>query len=241
MPAESNVLLIIDNEVEHTSIQRYFLQFDYEVIIASDLSHLQRIESKLAAILLHICFIQQDSTILETLFLKYAIPIIIIDDHYDELSCVKALEAGADDYLTKPILPRELHARLNAITRRIQIANDTFETDQEVLEFANWRLFPASRRLLDFEGNELSLSASEYTLLLAFVHQPQRVLARELLLQYTKNDDLLPFDRRIDVQISRLRQKIEVDKHKPVLIKTIRNGGYLFTAPVKLSKVQPPG
>lgn len=88
----------------------------------------------------------------------------------------------------------------------------------------------------DNTNEELSLSAGEYDLLLTFVQQPQRVLDRELLLHITKNSDLNPFDRRIDVQISRLRQKIEVDAKNPTLIKTIRNGGYMFTAQVTTLK-----
>lgn len=111
------------------------------------------------------------------------------------------------------------------------------EQEKEILVFVNWRLYPASRRVFNNENDqELVLSAGEYDLLLTFVQQPQRVLDREHLLQITKNSDLNPFDRRIDVQISRLRQKIEIDAKKPVLIKTIRNGGYMFTAPVTITK-----
>ena len=96
--------------------------------------------------------------------------------------------------------------------------------------------YPASRQVFDEQNQELQLSVGEYDLLYTFVQQPQRVLDREFLLQVTKNSDLNPFDRRIDVQISRLRQKIEVDTKQPDLIKTIRNGGYMFTAPVTVVK-----
>ena len=123
-----------------------------------------------------------------------------------------------------------MHARLSAL-RRVNALQDT-EQEKEILLFANWRLYPASRQIFSKSNQELQLSAGEYDLLLAFVRQPQSVLGREFLLQITKNSDLNPFDRRIDVQISRLRQKIETDAKKPALIKTIRNGGYLFTARV---------
>ena len=136
---------------------------------------------------------------------------------------------GADDFVIKPLYPRELHARIGAISRRVTRAQQKNSVGKEVLMFTNWRLYPASRQIFGENNQELQLSAGEYDLLFAFVHQPQRVLDREFLLQVTKNSDLNPFDRRIDVQISRLRQKIELDKKKPALIKTIRNGGYIFT------------
>ena len=117
-----------------------------------------------------------------------------------------------------------------AITRRIIRVQQNTAQGKDVLVFANWRLNPASRQVFDKNNQELQLSAGEYDLLFIFVQQPQRILDRDLLLQITKNTGHGPFDRRIDVQISRLRQKIEINAKKPTLIKTIRNGGYMFTS-----------
>ena len=115
----------------------------------------------------------------------------------------------------------ELHARICAITRRVQWSTQAVNHEKEVLTFANWRLYPTSRRL--FSGHrEQPISAKEYDLLLAFVRHPQRILDRDYLSHMTQCSGHRPLDRRIDVQICRLRNKIEVDAKKPVLIKTIR-------------------
>lgn len=224
-------LLIIDDASEDTRIQDYFTKFDYQIIYYNNLNYLSD-DLNPIALLINSSLIAHDTCIINSIYHRYPVPIIIISDIKNEERCVQMLEAGADDFLIKPIHPRELHARISAIGRRVQRSIQHCEQEKEVMIFANWRLYPASRQLFDEKQQELLLSAGEYDLLLAFLHRPQRVLDREFLLQMTKNSDLAPFDRRIDVQISRLRQKIETDAKKPMLIKTIRNGGYLFTSPV---------
>ncbi|CEK09560.1 response regulator transcription factor [Legionella hackeliae] len=232
-------LLIIDDTPIDEHLIDYFAKFDFNIIQQPDLSTLNSDMEPPAALLVNWSLIQADENIIHKLYQRYTVPLLVISDKIDESICVRMLEAGADDFLVKPLHPRELHARISAISRRVQRATKETEQEKEVLLFANWRLYPASRQV--FENNtreELQLSAGEYDLLLAFARQPQRVLGREFLLQLTKNSDLTPFDRRIDVQISRLRQKIETDAKKPALIKTIRNGGYLFTARVLTIKEQ---
>ncbi|ASQ47125.1 winged helix-turn-helix domain-containing protein [Legionella clemsonensis] len=233
-------LLIIDDAPLDEQLVDYFAKFDFNIIQQSDFSQLDKgINPPPAALLVNWALIQKDESIISKLYHRYTVPLLVISDKVDEDVCVHMLESGADDFLVKPIHPRELHARISAISRRVQRAAKEAEQEKEVLLFANWRLYPASRQVFDSNThNELQLSAGEYDLLLAFVRQPQRVLGREFLLQLTKNSDLTPFDRRIDVQISRLRQKIETDAKKPALIKTIRNGGYLFTARVLSIKEQ---
>lgn len=232
MLSPSKHLLIIDDAPPDAELLEYFAKFGYQVIQQSDLSKLGQEAETPIALLIHQSFLQNDFSKLNELYHAYPIPLIVISNDNNEETCVQMLEAGADDFLTKPIHPRELHARITAIKRRVLRSRQASGQEKEVLLFANWRLYPASRQLYDEKNQELVLSAGEYDLLLAFLRQPQRVLGREFLLQLTKNSDLNPFDRRIDVQISRLRQKIELDAKKPALIKTIRNGGYLFTAPV---------
>ncbi|MDI9818766.1 MULTISPECIES: response regulator transcription factor [unclassified Legionella] len=233
MSSHRKYLLIIDDAPVEGQVIEYFSNFDYDLVQQSDFSLLGTESEPPAAVLINGALVQANQSIIVNLYQRYPVPLIIISDRADENMCVQMLEAGADDFLVKPLHPRELHARLSAITRRVQRATKDAELEKEVLLFANWRLYPASRQVFDdMTHEELQLSAGEYELLLAFVQQPQRVLGREYLLQLTKNSDLTPFDRRIDVQISRLRQKIETDAKKPALIKTIRNGGYLFTAHV---------
>ncbi|MDP1603726.1 MAG: response regulator transcription factor [Legionella sp.] len=224
-------LLIIDDAAKDSQLEDYFAKFDYQIIQQANLSQFH-LEFEPAALLINSSLIKIDSDIIDLLYHRFPVPLIVISDKENEEMCVRMLEAGADDFLVKPIHPRELHARIGAISRRVQRSLKETEQEKNVYSFANWRLYPASRQLFDENQQELQLSAGEYDLLLAFVRQPQRVLGREFLLQITKSSDLNPFDRRIDVQISRLRQKIETDAKRPALIKTIRNGGYLFTSPV---------
>ncbi|MFA5961001.1 MAG: winged helix-turn-helix domain-containing protein [Tatlockia sp.] len=229
MLAHKKYLFVIDKAPWEEAIFTYFAKFNYEIIQYTALAHLANESIEPEALLIHSDFFKKDLFLLDSLYQRYPVPLLVINDQVDEDVAVRMLEAGADDFLIKPIHPRELHARICAISRRVPRAN---EKGKEVLLFSGWRLYPASRQIFSTTNQELLLSAGEYDLLCAFINQPQRVLGRDFLLQVTKNSDMTPFDRRIDVQISRLRQKIEFDAKNPVLIKTIRNGGYLFTARV---------
>ncbi|AMQ29144.1 TPA: winged helix-turn-helix domain-containing protein [Legionella pneumophila] len=230
--SQRHYLLFIDNEPVNEELKDYFEKFNLDIIQQKKLFPIHVEKGLPTAILINWSLLRTEPEAIEQFYNMYPVPLIVINNKPDEESSVAMLEAGADDFMTKPIYPRELHARIGAISRRVIRAQQKVDHGKEVLMFANWRLYPASRQVFGENNEELQLSAGEYDLLLTFVQQPQRVLDREFLLQITKNTDLVPFDRRIDVQISRLRQKIEIDKKKPALIKTIRNGGYMFTARV---------
>lgn len=235
--SDTSYLLFIDETPVSEDIKNYFAHFNIVIIQQRQLPLLSLEEGIPLAILIHWSILQNTLETIHQLYRMYPVPLIVINDKPDEEICIKVLEAGADDFIINPIYPRELHARVGAISRRVSLAQQQIDPEQNVIVFTSWRLYPASRRIFNTENNqELLLSAGEYDLLLTFIQHPQRVLDRELLLQITKSSDLNPFDRRIDVQISRLRQKIEVDAKKPVLIKTIRNGGYMFTAQIKMLK-----
>lgn len=236
MPRTS-YLLFIDRDPVSEELKSYFAQFNITIVEQQKLLPIPLSQGTPMAILIHWSVLQNELAIMHQFYTTYPVPLLVIHDHPDENACIKVLEAGADDFIIKPIYPRELHARVSAINRRVSRAQHHIELNKEFLSFGEWRLDPAARRVFNIGTNqELPLSAGEYDLLLTFIQQPQHVLDRELLLQTTKNSDLNPFDRRIDVQISRLRQKIEVDAKKPILIKTIRNGGYMFTAEVTVIK-----
>ena len=236
--SDQKSLLIIDEMIIDNKFQVYFAQFGFYIIQKYELNpYFEGFES-LAALLINWSLIKANSTIIDKLYRQYSIPIIIISDTNNEEVCVRMLEAGADDFIIKPINPRELHARIGAITRRVHRTNQpTNNSEKEVILFANWSLYPTSRQLFNGQTEQL-LSTKEYDLLLAFLRQPQHILDREFLSQITQCGTLSPLARRIDVQICRLRQKIEVDANKPMLIKTIRNSGYIFTAPVQMIKKQ---
>ena len=230
--SSSQCLFIIDNTPQDQRISNYFTQFGFKIIHYPNLTQVDQSTEKPAALLINWQLLQNSAMNLETLFECFHAPLIIISDTPNEEVGIQMLESGADDFIVKPINPRELHARITAINRRIQKIFKAQHDEKEVFAFNNWHLYLASHQLFNDQNEELKLSASEYNLLLAFLRQPQQVLGREFLLQLTKNSDLSPLDRRIDIQISRLRHKIEQDTKKPILIKTIRNGGYLFTAQV---------
>ncbi len=162
-----------------------------------------------------------------------SIPVIMLTVMDEETDKIVGLEMGADDYVAKPFNPRELLARMKAVLRRARgTSSNVAGSHRHILTFANWKLDSGLRRLESPDGLIVDLSTGEFDLLLAFVEHPRRVLSRDQLLDLTRGRSEAPFDRSVDMQVSRLRQKIEVDPAKPELIKTVRGGGYLFTPPV---------
>ncbi len=179
-------------------------------------------------------------------------PVIMLTAMGEEVDRIIGLEMGADDYLAKPFSPRELLARIKAVLRRAPAvgasgtggpamrgpgsrAGHPTEAGEgsRVFRFAGWRLDLDSRELISPAGELVALSGGEFALLAAFATHPQRVLSRDQLLDLARGRDAQPFDRAIDVQVSRLRRKIEPDPHEPTLIKTVRGGGYLFSPAVE--------
>jgi two-component system OmpR family response regulator len=163
------------------------------------------------------------------------VPVIITTgDRRDEIDRVVGLELGADDYLTKPFSLRELLARIRAVLRRQEAGRAVVQRDPERgrCGFGGWQLDRRVRRLIDPSGGQVALTKGEYALLTAFLDAPQRPLSREHLLQATRvHEDI--FDRSIDVQILRLRRKLELDPSAPQIIQTERGVGYVFALPVE--------
>lgn len=159
-------------------------------------------------------------------------PVIMLTAMGEETDRIVGLEMGADDYLAKPFSPRELLARVKAVLRRASGPPASGGAAGKTLGFEGWTLDLAKRELRSPDGVLVQLSAGEYDLLVAFVEHPQRVLTRDQLLDLARGRSAVPFDRSIDVQVSRLRRKIEPDPADPTMIKTVRGGGYLFTPAV---------
>jgi two-component system OmpR family response regulator len=166
-----------------------------------------------------------------------AIPIIMLTAMGEETDRIVGLEMGADDYLPKPFNPRELLARVRAILRRgsgvVQASPQQPATRR--LGFAGWSLDLGRRRLAAPDGVIVELTTGEFELLVAFAEHAQRVLTRDQLLDFSRGREATPFDRSVDVQVSRLRRKIEVDPKAPAMIVTVRGDGYLFTPEVEVA------
>ncbi len=165
-------------------------------------------------------------------------PVIMLTALGSEVDRVIGLEIGADDYVVKPFSPRELVARIKAVLRRAAKVSPDPDDLPFAYEFDGWRLEPAQRVLRSPSGADIEVTSGEFDLLLVFVARPQRVLTRDQLLDLARGRSSSAFDRSIDVQISRLRRKIEADPREPAIIKTIRSGGYVFTSQVQA--IRPP-
>jgi two-component system, OmpR family, response regulator len=161
------------------------------------------------------------------------VPVIMLTARVDEADRIVGLEMGADDYVPKPFSPRELLARIKAVLRRVRSLPPSVERlEGKSLRFADWTLEVTRRRLLSPEGVVVSLSAGEYRLLAAFLAYPGEVLSRDRLLDLTRGREAMPFDRSIDVQVGRLRKRLDDDGD---LIQTVRGEGYVLAAAVETS------
>jgi DNA-binding response OmpR family regulator len=164
------------------------------------------------------------------------IPIIMLTGRKDEADRVMGLEFGADDYLTKPFSPRELLARIRALLRRSRSQETVADGLARIraYRFAGWELSVRVRRLKTPQGEAVALTNSEFNLLVAFLAAPQRILSREQLIDLSRlhNDEV--YDRAIDVQVGRLRKKLELEGLKAELIRTERGAGYVFVAAVEV-------
>jgi len=162
------------------------------------------------------------------------VPIVMLTAMGEETDRIIGLELGADDYVSKPFNPRELLARIRAVLRRTsERAEKRVEPSSKVVHFSGWTLEPARRRLLNPDNAEVALTGGEYDLLVALVERANRVLTRDMLLDLLRGRQAGPFDRAIDVAISRLRRKLEDDGRHAQLIKTVRGGGYVLAAEIE--------
>ena len=233
-------LLIVDDDMEVLSLlKKFFVQHAYEVDVAPD------------GVAMWAAIAQQrpDTIILDVMLpgegglslwqkirAQMGIPIIMLTAMAELSDRIVGLELGADDYLTKPFAPRELLARVRAVQRRAgEQPSPASERPRPVIAFAGWHLDITCRELRSPEQVMIPLSAGEFDLLVVFLDHPQRILTREQLIDLTRGEGHDAFDRSIDVQVSRLRRKIEPDSKRPDLIRTVRNGGYMFTAKVSRS------
>ncbi len=164
------------------------------------------------------------------------IPIVMLTAMGEETDRIVGLELGADDYMAKPFNPRELLARIRAVLRRAEGGQAQARNREDAsahIRFAGWVLEPTRRRLVNPQGAEVPLTGGEYELLTTLLERPNRVLTRDMLMDLLHNRQPGPFDRAIDVAVSRLRRKLEDDGRNPSVIKTVRGGGYVLSTTVE--------
>jgi len=229
------VLIIDDDPGVQSMVADFFGRNDFRVRTGVNLADLNRqvASGGVNLVILDIRLERENGLdLLRELRAHSDLPVIITTGHRrDEIDRVVGLELGADDYMTKPFSLHELVARARAVLRRAA-ASPERAADRFPLRFAGWHLDRKLRQLSDPEGRQVPLTKGEYGLLLAFLDAPQRPLTREHLLQATRvHEDA--FDRSIDVQILRLRRKLEPEPSMPRLIRTERGVGYVFTAAVE--------
>ena len=230
-------LLIVDDDKELCSLLSKFLTGQgYRVSVAHDGPAMTGIleASRVDLVILDLMLPGEDGLALcRRLRSTSTLPIIMLTAMDDEVDRIIGLEMGADDYLAKGSNPRELLARIRAVLRRAGAADtDTGTENNRILEFAGWRLDVTHRQLYSAKDALGPLRAVEFDLLLALAERTRRVLSRDQLLDLSRGRSANPFDRSVDVQISRLRRKIEPDPKEPTLIKTVRSGGYILAANV---------
>jgi two-component system OmpR family response regulator len=161
------------------------------------------------------------------------LPILMVSAKGDDVDRIVGLEVGADDDLAKPFNARELLARVRAALRRLRAGSEAAAGEEAAIyRFAGWTLSAGNRSLTAPDGALVNLTGGEFDLLLALVSHPQRVVTRDQLLDWTRGKVATPFDRAVDVQLSRLRRKIGDDPREPAMIRTIRGDGYMFAMPV---------
>lgn len=236
----ANRLLIVDDDPGIRELTAAFLSaHGYRVDAAADGAEMRAMLAResYALIVLDVMMPGEDGlSILRSLDRATSPAVIILSVIGEEVDRIVGLEMGADDYVAKPANPRELLARIRSVLRRKadRPAERSASPPRAYRRFAEWRLDPLGRQLLDPDQVVINLSDGEFRLLMTFVEHPRRVLTRDFLLDHSRGPDAEHFDRAIDVQVSRLRRKLQRSDGRggDELIRTVRNEGYMFTADV---------
>ncbi|MEO0035345.1 MAG: hypothetical protein RLZZ501_1368 [Pseudomonadota bacterium] len=235
-----HILVVDDDQEIRDLLARFLAKHGLRVSTARDGAEMARLldERKVDLVVLDLMLPGEDGLALtrrlrET---RPTLPIVMLTAMGEDTDRIVGLEMGADDYVAKPFNPRELLARIKAVLRRAQGTAEESAAPKVTgarVRFDGWVLDLATRDLNSPDGVMIGLSAGEFSLLQVFVEHPRRVLSRDQLLDYARGRAAAPFDRSIDIQVSRLRRRLGDDAKDPQLIKTVRGGGYLFTAQVE--------
>ena len=232
----THVLVVDDDQRIRTMLARFLVDHGLRVSQARNGVEMFQIcaDARIDVIVLDIMMPGEDGlSLCRRMRAESAVPIILLTAMNADTDRIIGLEIGADDYVVKPFNPRELLARIRAVTRRMMAGSIAPQhRGSSAYNFEGWVLDANRRTLVSPDGALTDLTSGEVDLLLVFLEHPQLVLNRDQLLDLAHGRSSQAYDRSIDVQISRLRRKIEANPQTPVLIKTVRNEGYFFTATV---------
>jgi two-component system OmpR family response regulator len=236
MNAMDHILIVDDDRDIRDLLSEYLHKQGYRTSVAADGRAMRSIMSRSVPdlIILDLMLPGEDGLILcREIRAQSDIPILMLTARSDEVDRIVGLEMGADDYLAKPFSPRELVARIKSILRRSRALPSNLKPDQaKLFHFAGWTLDISTRNLLSPDGISIALSGTDFKLLRIFLDHPNRVLNRDQLIDLTQSRDAGPFDRSIDLQVSRLRRRLNDPPKDPAIIKTARGEGYVLAAEV---------
>jgi two-component system OmpR family response regulator len=236
MESLTRIAVVEDDPEISRMMTAYMTDNGFEVAAARSGRDLDRVMSsggKIDCVILDVGLPGEDGlSICRRIRGKSSVPIIMVTGRGTDTDRIVGLELGADDYLPKPFNPRELLARVRAVMRRSTQAEQPQAEAPQTLMFEGWRLDMARRQLFAPDGAPRTLTSGEFNILAIFCQHPRKVLSRDDLLDLLHGRAAAVFDRSIDVQISRLRRKIETNLKDPSFIKTVRYGGYFFTPQV---------
>lgn len=240
MKATGHILVVDDQKEICEVVQQYLSSEGYRVSAASDGVSMRKVmtQTPIDLVILDLMLPGEDGlTLARQLREESTVGIIILTGRGETVDRIIGLEMGADDYLPKPFHLRELLARVKSVLRRASTRAQKEQPSgtRSSARFAGWQLDLATRELLSPTGGEVRLTTGEFDLLAAFVNNANQVLSRDRLLDLARNREAGPFDRTIDVQVGRLRRKLEPDPARPTMIKTVRGTGYIFTPSVEVS------
>lgn len=231
-----HILIVDDDRDIRDLLSEYLQKQGYRTSVAADGRAMRNMMSRADPdlIILDLMLPGEDGLMLcREIRAKSDTPILMLTARGDEVDRIVGLEMGADDYLAKPFSPRELVARIKSILRRSRALPANLKPDQaKLFHFAGWTLDIKTRNLLSPEGVSIALSGTDFKLLRIFLDHPNRVLNRDQLIDLTQSRDAGPFDRSIDLQVSRLRRRLNDPPKEPAIIKTARGEGYVFAAEV---------
>jgi two-component system OmpR family response regulator len=238
MGTSKTKVLVVDDDLRlRDLLQRYLTEQGFAVSSVSDAAGMDRIlgRERFDLLVLDLMLPGEDGlTLARQLRETSNVGILILTGRGETVDRIIGLEMGADDYLPKPFHLRELLARVKSVLRRVSARDSEKPKSRSKAKFAGWNLDLATRELLSPKGDEVRLTTGEFDLLAAFVNNANQVLSRDRLLDLARNREAGPFDRTIDVQVGRLRRKLEEDPERPTIIKTVRGTGYIFTPQVEV-------